>query len=107
MKKLLAIFAFILLGLTYVQAQETTLDVPAELTETIIQKLELTPEQTATVNKIKSYMQPAMQRIADSNLSDADKTKKINAYADREKLNMKNILTEDQFAQYLELTGRI
>jgi len=107
MKKLIAIFAFVLLGMTYVQAQETELDVPAEFSETMIQELQLTPQQTASVNKILGVMKPAMENIANSNMSDADKTKKLNAYADREKLNMKNILTTEQFTQYLELTGRI
>ncbi len=107
MKKLLAIFAFVLLGMTYAQAQETQLDVPSELTEAMVQELQLTPIQTESVNKFLLVIKPAMETVANSNLSDADKTKKLNAYADREKLNMKKILTDSQYVKYLELTGRI
>ncbi len=106
MKKLLAIVALAFLGMGYAQAQET-LDVPGNLTETIIQELGLTAEQQASVTKIMSVFQPAMEQIENSNLNTTDKTAKLNAYADREKLNMKNILTDAQYVKYLELTGRI
>lgn len=106
MKKLLAIFAFALLGMTYAQAQEIP-SVPADLSQAIISELGLSAEQTASVNKILTLTQPAMETIKSSNLSAEDKSKKLKAYADREKLNMKNILTDTQFVNYLELTGRI
>jgi len=106
MKKLLAIVAFAFLGLGIAQAQETT-DVPASLSEAMIQELGLSPEQETSVNKIISLFQPAMEQIESSNLNAADKATKLSAYADREKMNMKNILTDVQFVKYLELTGRI
>lgn len=106
MKKLLAIFAFTFLGMLYAQAQERP-TVPSELTETIIQELGLTAEQNASVNKIILAYRPAMDTIKNSTLSPADKAKKLNAFAEREKLTMKNILTDAQFIKYLELTERI
>ncbi len=106
MKKLLAIFALTFLSLGYVQAQETQ-SVPADLTETIIEKLELTPAQKESVAKIMTVFQPAIEQIKNSNLNPTDKATKLNAYLDREKTNMKNVLTDTQFVKYLELTGRI
>ena len=106
MKKLLAIVAFTFLGMVYAQAQETQ-DVPAILSEEIVQKLDLTSEQETAVTKILDVFQPAMEQIANSNLNATDKTTKLNMYADREQLNMKKILTDTQFVKYLELTGRI
>lgn len=106
MKKLLAIFAFVLLGMTYAQAQQVS-DVPESLTETMIKKLELNEEQLASVNKILSVMQPAMQSLKNSDLNNSDNMRKLMNYADREKLNMKNILTDVQFTKYLKFTGRI
>jgi len=106
MKKLLAIFAFVLLGMTYAQAQQLS-DVPEKLSETMIQELELNEQQSASVTKILSVMQPAMYKIQVSDLDDTTKATKLMAYANREKLNMKNILTDAQFVKYLELTGRI
>lgn len=106
MKKLLAIVAFTFLGMVYAQAQQTQ-DVPTILSEEIIQELGLTSEQQASVTKILGVFQPAMEEIANSNLNATDKATKLNAYANREKLNMKSILTDTQFVKYLELTGRI
>jgi uncharacterized iron-regulated protein len=106
MKKLLAIVAFAFLGMVYAQAQETPV-VPADLTETMIQELELTAEQNGSISKILGIIQPAMENIRNSNLNETDKAAKLIAYANREKLNMKNILTDTQFVKYLELTGRI
>lgn len=106
MKKLIAIFAFVVLGMTYAQAQQLS-DVPEKLTETMIQELELNEQQTASVTKILSVMQPAMERLQVSDLDDAAKATKLMSYADREKANMKNILTETQFVKYMKLTGRL
>lgn len=111
MKKILTIFAFALLGMTATQAQNTSVtsspDVPAAFTESMMQEIGLTAQQAASVTKILSVMQPAMETIENSNLNEIDKAAKLNAYADREKLNMKKILTAEQFIRYLELTGRI
>lgn len=108
MKNLLTIFAFVLLGTTALQAQNTTdLNVPATLSESMMQEIGLTAQQAAAVTKILSVTQPAMETIENSNLNAVDKASKLNAYADREKLNMKKLLTAEQFVKYLELTGRI
>lgn len=111
MKKLLAIFAFVLIGMTTVQAQQnipaTVPDVPASFSASMMQEIGLNAQQAAAVNKILSVTQPAMETIENSNLNAVDKATKLNAYADREKLNMKKLLTAEQFVQYLELTGRI
>lgn len=111
MKKLIAIFTFVLIGITTVQAQESTPaavpNVPAVFSDSMIQEIGLNTEQVASVNKILSVIQPAMETIRSSNLSAVDKATKLSKYADREKLNMKKILTAEQFVKYLELTNRI
>lgn len=106
MKKLIAIVAFTFLSIGISQAQQLS-EVPSQLTETMITELGLNEQQSASVSKILSVIQPAMEKIQVSDLDDVAKAKKLMSYANREKLNMKNILNDTQFVKYLELTGRI
>lgn len=105
MKKLLTVLIFVLVGINGAQAQRLS-DVPKKLSDTIIQKLELNEQQATSVSKMLSVIQPAMERIKELDIDKKLKATRLMAYSNREKTNMKSLLTDSQYINYLKLTGR-
>ena len=105
MKKIVTLFAFVFLSIGIAQAQETKL--PAKLTRTMLEKLDLNDKQEAKVIKITSNLQSKVdQIIQSSDLTRKQKNGVILKYAERERMNMQNLLTEAQYEKYMKLTGR-
>ena len=105
MNKIYLLFIFVFLSIGISQAQETKL--PAKLTSTMIEKLDLDDKQEARVNKITSNLQSIVdQKVQNSELNKNQTNAVILRFAERERMNMENILTKAQYEKYMKLTGR-
>ncbi|MFC4635740.1 hypothetical protein ACFO3O_17655 [Dokdonia ponticola] len=114
MKKIIAIVALCFLGLGVAQAQvslqksTTKSAVQSGVVEMLTQKLNLSPQQVASITKIMGVFAESRKTIQQSTGMTpevkAEKLKKIN---DREDMNMKNILDDTQYAKFQELAKDI
>lgn len=114
MKKIIAIIALCFLGLGVAQAQVSKQAPSAKSAlqsgaiEMLTQKLNLSPQQVASVTKIMGVFAQSRKTISESTgmnaTAKAEKLKKVN---DREDLNMKNILDETQYAKFTELSKEL
>ncbi len=114
MKKIIAIIALCFLGLGVAQAQVSTKAPSAKSAlqsgaiEMLTQKLNLSPQQVASVTKIMGVFAQSRKTISESTgMTAAVKAEKLKKVNDREDLNMKNILNETQYAKFTELSGEL
>lgn len=105
MKKLLTLFAFTFLSIGITQAQENK--VVSKLTTAMIQQLELDNDQEGKVTRIAFKLQSMSDKIQSSGLSKEKIESKKIVYQNRERMNMKTLLTQEQYKKYLKLTRRI
>lgn len=110
MKKLIVLAILCFLGMGYAQAQAPSLKALATktaaqdgLTELLIQKLNLSEQQVASVTKIMGAYTAARKSVNESTMSAEDKKVRLDKVNLREEQNMKNILDASQFAKYTEL----
>lgn len=115
MKKIIAIVALCFLGLGVAEAQVSLQKsspvksvAQSGVVEMLTQKLNLTPQQVASITKIMGVFAESRKTVQQStgmtSELKAEKLKKIN---DREDANMKNILDEAQYAKFQELAKDI
>ncbi|WP_299682772.1 hypothetical protein [uncultured Dokdonia sp.] len=114
MKKIIAIVALCFLGLGVAQAQVSAQKVPVKsslqtgVVEMLTQKLNLSPQQVASVTKIMGVFAQSRKTVTESTGMTADlKAEKLKKINDREDSNMKNILDETQYAKFQELAKDI
>lgn len=114
MKKIIAIVALCFLGLGVAQAQVSLQKSPVKsalqtgAVEMLTQKLNLSPQQVASITKIMGVFADSRKTVSESTgMTAAVKAEKLKKINDREDLNMKNILDEAQYAKFQELAKDI
>jgi len=116
MKKIIAIVALCFLGLGVAQAQVSVQKSPINSTlqtgvvDMLTQKLNLSAKQITSVTRITELFAGLRKKINESThegFTPDLKAKRIKSLNDREDSNMKKILNETQYTQFLELAKDI
>ena len=109
MKKIIPILIFLVLGTGIAQAQKPSLtaiaknEVTAITANTLIEQFNLSEQKAANVTKIMGLFAKMRTDVTNSAKTPEQKAKSIADINDREKANLKNILTAEQFTRYLEM----
>lgn len=103
MKSLFLVIAFIFSSsLTFAQDMKAAEKKATKHTETLSKELSLKEDQKSKVQKIIRESETGIEKIkSDNALSSAEKNEQIETVLNKEKNEMKKILSAEQFAKYI------
>ncbi len=81
-------------------------DKAEQVTSRMIQKLELTPEQTKKITDIHADYLKELQRLKESAMTKEEKVTAVKRLVKKEDNKMEEVLSETQFDTYVELRNK-